>query len=190
MTDHTEMSRGGQGRVRRVRLTIAAGAVAVAAVAAGVAAWAFAGEDDKPAAGPVALSAEGLATLAGALGQPVYWIGPRPNTRYEVRQADNGTVTVRYLPGGARPGDPRPLTSVVTRPLENAFRETRARAEAEGVVRVDVGNAGVGYYERNDPTHAYAAFPEVRYQIEVYAPTPGVARRLLAAKRVRAVAGA
>jgi hypothetical protein len=49
------------------------------------------------------------------------------------------------------------------------------------------GKAGVAFYMKAKPLSVYVAFPDSKYQIEVYSPTPKVARHLVAAGRVTQV---
>ncbi len=170
---------------RRVRL----GAVIAIAIAAGFIVWAVigsGGESSSPAlageveaTGLVALSQGGLTTLATALGRPIYWVGPRGGVRYELQQTQDGTAYVRYLPSGTEAGDQRPLLTVGTYPMSNAYSVTKGNAEAGGSVEIPVGDSAVAFASQSNPTSAYIAFSGSDFQIEVYDPTPGVARGLV-----------
>lgn len=179
-----------QSAERRVEFRI--GAVLAIGVAAAFIVWAAVGSvgDDEPAAttaatgaGPVTVSRGGLATLVGAMGQPVYWVGPRSGTLYELQQLPDGEVYVRYLPAGAHAGDDQALLTVGTYPMADAYAVTRSHAASEGAIAVDGG--GVAF--TSNPTDVYVAFPDADYQIEVYDPKPDVARRLVERGALRTV---
>src|SRR5207244_701046 len=122
-------------KIFRTPAAKAGGALAVA-VAAGLITWLLVdhsgGQSVRPPAGPalvststpasastsqgsrlplvinsVALTAKLLRTLAASLGQPVYWAGPEPGHRYELRRTNTGAVFLRYLPRGVKAGDDR-----------------------------------------------------------------------------------
>jgi hypothetical protein len=144
----------------------------------------------KPESGrPVALSAAGLRTLSGTIQQPVYWIGPRPATMYEVTQATK-RMYVRYLPKGVKAGDPRGFLTIGTYAVTDAYNVMRknARATGSGVLRVPGG--GIAVVSDTHPTSVYVAFPGSSYQIEVYHPQAAIARRTALSGQVKAVARA
>ena len=180
-----------QGRVR-------VGAVIALAAALALIIWAIVGSGgggkSTPAApggsAPVALSFAGLKTFVGALHQPIYWIGKRQGVTYELTQAGGGKVYVRYLPAGVKAGDPNTYLTVGTYPLPNAFAVTRQISGKNGTVAIPLAGGAVGYYSPNNQTNAYIAFSGSDYQMEVYDPTPGVARTLVAQGRVKSVPGA
>jgi hypothetical protein len=135
---------------------------------------------------PVAVSVDGLTTLAGAAGGPIYWVGPGQATRYELRQSD-GQVYVRYLPDGVQPGDPRPLLTVATYALENAYDVT---SKIQGSEQVPIAGGGVAVLSSERPTSAYVAFPGVDYQIEVFDPDASTVRELATSGTVQPVPAA
>jgi hypothetical protein len=138
-------------------------------------------------ASPVAVSATGLSSVAGARGLPIYWLGERSGVTYEVRQLANGQVYIRYLPSGTAPGSARQFLTVGTYPVANAFAVTSKAAARKGVVRVPVGQGAVAFFRKARPASVYLAFTGHDYQIEVFDPKPGEARRLVRSGRVRAV---
>ena len=134
MTETTPQA-ADQGQ-RRLRI----GAVIAVAVAVGFIVWAAIGSGDDNGGGdtssttpPVVVSYDGLTTLAAALGQPVYWVGPRGGTRYEVQQLPDGTLYVRYLPADVEAGDPGKYLTVATYPMEDAYSVTSGHATAPGI---------------------------------------------------------
>jgi hypothetical protein len=57
-------------------------------------------------------------------------------------------------------------------------------AARKGFARVETGAEVATAYTRGRPTNVYVAFRGADYQIEVFDPTPGGARRILAERRV------
>ena len=132
------------------------------------------------ATGPVTLSEPELKSLAGRLGQPVYWVGHRPGTMYEVTEESDG-VHLRYLPRGAEVGDPRPLLTVATYPVAKAF-EVTSGLRGVGTNVTPLPGGAISAVSSSRPNSAYVAFPGIPYQVEVYDPDPaavsGLARRV------------
>lgn len=198
-TEAAESSDGGgsgtPGSAPRVGAIIALLVVAAIVIWAVVASSGCGGSDDTSAqpqekqptgAVQVALSAAGLGELVRAAGQPIYWVGPRPKTMYEVQQKADGSALVRYLPEGVEAGDPGTYLTVATYPMADAYATTDAAAALQGSVRIPVEGA-TAFYSENGANSAYVAFPDSPHQIEVWDPTPGTARKLVAEGAVRAV---
>ena len=101
--------------VKRVRL----GAVVAVALAVGFGAWLLVrdgdGDSSTERAEPVATTLADLRALDEQSGHPVYRVGPRPGTKYEVTRTSNGNVYIRYLTEGAPVGDERPNYLTVAR---------------------------------------------------------------------------
>ena len=162
------------------------GAVVAVLALLGLAAWYLidmrGGSSDETAsasAEPVALSADGLKTLAGSLGQPVYWLGEQPNTTYEVMQSPDGRVYVRYLPAGTEAGDPRAFTTVGTYAVRNAYEIIDSRMREPGASAISVSGGGVALVTKTSPTNVYVAYPGSDYQIEIFSPVRNQARELV-----------
>jgi hypothetical protein len=168
------------------------GALIAVAVAVGFIAWAVVGggSDDNststtapptagPGRGPVQVSRNGLQTLAAAIAQPMYWIGPKHGVLYELRQTTDGKVYIRYVPPSVKAGDPRAFLTVGTYPLKNAYSVTQAAARGDGSTELNVGKGAAAFYGKGATTNAYIAFSGSDYQIEVYAPEQGLARKLV-----------
>jgi hypothetical protein len=161
------------------------GAVIAVALAAALVVWALIerGNDgtraSTDATGPVSLSYAGLTTLSGATRQPMYWVGPRLGTRYELRQLADGKVYVRYLPAKVKAGDPGKHLTIGMYPMKDAFSRTSALARSPGSSAASPGGGGVAFSGKRNASSVYVAFPGSDYQIEVYDPTPGEARRLV-----------
>lgn len=129
--------------------------------------------------GPVVLSEASLRRFVSAIGHPIYWAGPEPGAQYELTQTANGDVFFRYLPPGARAGDPRLLRTVGTYPLANADSATHSLASEQGAVARTLPGGGFAVYNASKPTNVYLTFPMAKdLQIEVYDPSPVDARRL------------
>jgi hypothetical protein len=172
------------GRAFR-RGNVRIGAIIAIAIAVGFIVWAAIGiggdDDSTTAAGaePVAVSRGGLSTLAGALGQPIYWVGPRGGGLYELQQLPDGKAYVRYLPSGVEAGASQPLLTVGTYPLVDAYGVTQSHARAQGSIPVDPKNGGVGFTSAANATSVYVAFPGSDFQIEVFHPTPARAQKIV-----------
>lgn len=175
--------------MERLRPRLRVGAVLALALAAGLVTWIVTAHDDQGASTEstaALVSARGLRTLAGVLGTPVYWVGPRRGVRYELTQTPDGRVYVRYLPEGVEAGSSEPYLTVGTYPVEDAFAAT-ARAATEGTVSIPLPG-GVAFFAPSRPTNVYAAFRGVGVQIEVFAPSGETAQALVRAGKLRPVA--
>jgi hypothetical protein len=135
---------------------------------------------------PVALSASGLDTLAKAAPQPIYWIGERPDTMYELTQTPS-RVYLRYLPAAAKAGDSRPFLTVGTYAMQNAYNVMKSSAESSDAELLDVPGGGVATVNKGHPTSVYVAYPDSNYQVEVYSPSAATARELALSGRVQPV---
>ncbi len=125
-----------------------------------------------------------LQALPRTVGHAVYWAGAQSGVTYELTRAPGGHVFVRYLPPGATIGTNHPYLTVGTYPIAGAFALTKKLAQASTAVRVDPGGGGVAFYARTRPTNVYVAYPGTDLQIEVYDPSAGAARLLVAAGRI------
>jgi hypothetical protein len=162
------------------------------AAAAVVVVWLLAssgGSKATPArnSGPRIVSQAELERYAGALDFPVYWAGPKPGFTYELT-AGRGRVWVRYLPAGAKAGDPRPNFLVVgTYKQPNSFSGLRHAAKQPGSVSERISDGGLLVYSSARPTSVYFSYPGVKYQVEVYAPSAQSARSLVTAGKATPV---
>ena len=50
------------------------------------------------------VSLQRLHAIAAAVPHPVYWVGARSGSTYELTQTDDGRTYIRYLPAGTRVG--------------------------------------------------------------------------------------
>jgi hypothetical protein len=184
----------------RVRLVAAAGVV-IAFASAGIAWFVIRGDDagtprgDLTAAamekgsgtGPVALSATGVRTLAGAFSQPIYWAGARRGYMYALRQTSDGKVYVRYLPPGVRVDDARSLLVVATYRLHDALAAINEEGQEEDAVRIRLPAGGLAYYRVGFATNIFLAYPGMDYKVEVFDPSPQRARRLVSSGQITPV---
>jgi hypothetical protein len=169
------------------------GSLIVIAVIAAVVIWLVVGNDNSSTPSldttAVATSPLGLTSLAGALKQPIYWVGTKANVTYEVSRPENGRILVGYLPSGLKVGDRTPHLTVGTYPITDAYGVTQRAASQRGTVKIGVGGGAVAFYNKAYPNSAFVSYPGSGYQIEVYDPTPGGARKLVESGKVKTVPG-
>ena len=143
----------------------------------------------SPSAGPTAASVDELKSLAGQLDHPIYWAGARPGYTYELSRTPSGTVFIRYLPAGAKVGDPRArFLTVATYPFPGAFAAvTKAAGTAGDAATIRLADGGIGVVDGTYPKSIHLAYPGVNHQIEVYDPSPSAVRRLVASGAISPV---
>jgi hypothetical protein len=165
--------------VKRVRL----GAVVAVAVAVGLGAWLLVRDGDDSSterAQPVATTVADLRALDEQSGHPVYWVGTRPGTKYEVTRTSNGNVYIRYLTAAAPIGDERPnYLTVGSYPFKGAYATLRRSARQEGTKSGTLPNGGIYIVSRERPNSVYAAYRGTDLQIEVFSPSASQARQLV-----------
>jgi hypothetical protein len=181
-------------RTGRHRFGVRIGAVIAIALAGAFAVWLFVKDDSSPPSptttqptGAVPISVDGLKTLAGAVGGPIYWVGPKSGVTYELTQTSGGNVFVRYLPTGVPVGSKDAYLTVGTYKVDNAYSVTSALATKDGSVKVPVSDGGIAFYGKNSPTSVYLAYPNSNYQIEVYDPSASQAQSLVSSDQVTTV---
>jgi hypothetical protein len=133
--------------------------------------------------GPTAFSLAGLKSFAGTVSQPIYWVGARRDRMYEITKNSSG-VYLRYLPTGVKAGDPKPLLTIGTYPLENAYAVTKTGSTGPNAVTLDITGGGIATYNKKHKANVYVAYPGSAFQIEVFAPNPSIARRLATSGRI------
>jgi hypothetical protein len=184
---------------RRARLRL--GAVLAVALAAAFVVWLIVSEDDDdgtaggggtPAVGEPsaahAATVEEIEELARSLEYPIYWAGPLPGRTYELTSTRSGRVYIRYLPRGVAVGDrnPRYLT-IGTYPQANGYAALRAASRRPNTISRQAAGGALIVYDRTHPRSAYFSFPGARFQVEVFDPEPGRARRLTLSGRIERV---
>lgn len=193
--ESTSSAREPGQHIRRSRFRLGAVVAVALLIAFGV--WVYVEENHNsshapaPArAGAVPVTPAVLGALATSSSSPLYWAGPRPGFTYELTKTADGRVFIRYLPHGVPVGAVEPYLTVGTYPVANAFSVTSTLAHESGAVQVTVPHGGVGFYDTSSPTNVYLAFPNTKYQIEVYDPAAGEARRLVVSGRIAPVSSA
>jgi hypothetical protein len=174
---------------RSLRFSVRFGALLAIGLAVFLIGWLVLGggnnKGSTAANGASAKSESDLRTFASSASTPVYWAGPREGQTYEVTRTSDGRVYVRYLPDGVDVGDPRPqFLTVGTYPRPGAWAELRRAAREPGAVSRDLPNDGLMVFSRSRPTSVYVGYAGGRYQVEVYAPSPGSARKLVLAGQI------
>jgi hypothetical protein len=163
-------------------------AVIVIALVIGVGAWLILKDDDGSSerAEPVAASTSDVRELEGQAGHPVYWVGPREGTQYEVTHTGNGNVYIRYLPQSTPLGDERPnYLTVGSYPFQAAYATLRKSARQGGAQSGRVSGGGIYVVSRERPNSVYVAYPGSDIQIEVFSPSASQARRLVTSGKLR-----
>jgi hypothetical protein len=181
---------------RRRRQQLRLGAVIAVALAAAFLVWLFVVDDDdddgggaETAAGDVnaahaATTAE-IAALASSVDYPIYWAGALPNRTYELTRTRSGRVYIRYLPEGVEVGDRNPsYLTVGTYPQANGYAAVRAASRRPNTLVRETRGGALVVYDRNHPRSTYFSFPGAKFQVEVFDPTPGRARKLTLSGRI------
>lgn len=178
---------------RSRRRTVRAGAIIAVALAAGLAAWLLIrNSDDSPAtetpqsgSGATITSTAELRALSKNLNQPIYWAGRRPSRQLELTRTSMGRVYIRYLPADESAGSTRKYLTVATYPFRRPLAALRTVARRQGTSTFPVPGGGIALETRAPGTSVYLAYPNENVQVEVFAPSRGVARRLATSGQVR-----
>jgi hypothetical protein len=171
-------------------LTVLLVVLSIALVAL-VVVWLTGDSDSSPPSPgePETVSAAQLSEFASEEGQPVYWLGERGDTSYELTDYPSGRVYIRYLTGGAEAGDKRAkFVAVATYPADNGVATLRkAVHETSGAKLGKTDDGAVLLIDPSSPDNAHLAYPGTNQQIEIYSPVPGEALRLAARGAVQPV---
>jgi hypothetical protein len=125
--------------------------------------------------------------LSKASGQPIYWIGRRPENTLEFIRTADGKIYLRYLPRGVKVGDERAnFTIVGTYPFPDAFESLQ---RVSGGKAVAVPGGGIAVVHDGYPQSVHVAYPDVDYQMEVYDPSPARALQLATSRALRPIIG-
>ena len=133
-----------------------------------------------------AVSATQLRELATTVRHPVFWVGAKVGTTYELSRQPNGTIFVRYLPQGVAAGAAQPYLTVATYPFAGAYGAVEQVAAQRGSTRLKLPDGGLGVVSARYPNSVHVAYPGVNYQVEVYDPVPGGALGIVAAHELTA----
>jgi hypothetical protein len=177
---------------RWTRWAIALAVVLVACL--GAAGWFASGDDGAATAkrAPAATaSVQELTSFATSVGHPVYWAGLKDGYRYELTHTTDGRTYVRYLPAGVPAGASSPdYLTVGTYPVKDALATVRAIGAKTGGSLVNLGGGAVAAADPDHPLSMYIAYPGSSYEVEVYDPSAGQARRLVTSGAIVAVGAA
>jgi hypothetical protein len=138
------------------------------------------------ARGPLAVTPAQLGALTSSLGHAVYWAGPQANTTYELTISSDGHTDVRYLPKGVQAGTTGGYLTVATYPIADAYATTSA-ISGDNISTVTLPNNGIAKYQTSNDSDIHLAYQGVNAQVEVFDPTPGAARTLVAGGAIVAV---
>jgi hypothetical protein len=141
------------------------------------------GEDDlslTPGEPEIASAGQLSDIAASSDTKPLYWLGERDDSEYELTETSGGRFYVRYLEGGAEAGDERPdFLTVGTYPSKNSVGELREAEEAiEGAELGRTDDGAVMLIDPSSAKSAHLAFPGGDSQVEIYSPIPGQALRI------------
>lgn len=134
------------------------------------------------------VTAQEVAALPERVGHPVYWAGEIRGKDLELTILEDGTVYVRYIPAGLRPGVDRPaFLTVATYPRTDGYALVERAADQPGAVRVQDSGGSLVSAESEKSTNAFFAFQGVPLLVEVFDPEPGRAFTLIQSGRVQMV---
>jgi hypothetical protein len=145
------------------------------------------GGSAAPAAKPISASLGYLKSLASSLGHPIYWVGPKRGSTYEVTRTSSGKVFLRYLPGGVKVGTQKPYLSVATYPFPGAFGAIKALEKQRNQVAIRLRDGGLAVFDRTYPKSIHLAYPGSSYQVEVFDPSPARVRNLVSSGQVSTI---
>lgn len=203
MAERAETPRAERPRVTHRRKTsrwqddrFRIGALAVIAFVSAVLVWSLATPHhagspigSARATAATGISASRLTSLAASSGAPIYWAGAKAGFTIEYTRTASGRVYVRYLPPGVAAGSPYPYLTIGTYPLGNAYTVSKTLSQRPGAVTIPLTGA-VAFYDSSARRNVYLAYPGSDHQIEVYDPSSGAARSLVASGSVVQVASA
>jgi hypothetical protein len=188
--DATRTLRTDGPRNRGRLLLLALAVLAALAAGAGWVALHDRGASKAKRAPAKSASVQALTSLATSVGHPVYWAGPKAGYRYELTRTTDGRIYIRYLPAGVPVGTAAPdYLTVGTYPVRNALATVRAIGAKSGGSLLNLAGGGLAALDPDHPLSTYIAYPGSGYEIEVYEPSPGVARTLVASGAIIPTSG-
>jgi len=133
-----------------------------------------------PAVGKPAIVTEAqLRTLAKQTKFQVYWAGKKSGA-YELTRLGDGRIYVRYLDSASQVGTrSAKFLTVGTYPSKQAWLEIRRAAARKGGLSLKISHNGMLVFNTTAPTSVYFGYPSAKYQVEVYDPSPQLARSLV-----------
>jgi len=127
-----------------------------------------------------AISTSALSSWVATVGHPVYWAGPEQDYTYELTHTTDGRIYIRYLPAGVSIGSAAPdYLTVGTYPVKHALSTVRAIGSKHGGSLTRLSSGGWAAVDPDHQLSIYIAYPGAGYEVEVYDPSPGMARRLV-----------
>lgn len=141
------------------------------------------GKGTKPAV-PTAASPADLKAASASLGHPIYWAGSTLGQTYELTQAWNGNVYVRYLPAGVKVGTKTPYLTVATYPVLNALAAVRRTAATSTAHTINLPDGGLAVVDDRYPRSIHLAYPNSDYQVEVFDPSATRGRQLVTSGKI------
>jgi hypothetical protein len=165
------------------------------AVLVGVVTWvATSGDDDEPGSGasigaePRIVSEAELEQIAADADFSIFWAGPVEGTRLEASEDEAGNVLVRYLAEGSEIGsEDGEAVAIGSYPLEDPAGAVEGFAEREGAIVLEAEDGRELVSNKSAPGSVYFASPDGGVQVEVYAPSAKLARRLARSEDVEPV---
>jgi hypothetical protein len=134
---------------------------------------------------PVAATPGRIRDLSVEVGRPIYWLGPRENTVYELQRTSQDRIYVRYLPPSASVGTKQATYALVgTYPVPKAYDVLKGLAKNSGETSFTAPKGGIAVYSNSRPTNVYLAYPGSEVQIEVFDPSASRARGLITSGQV------
>jgi hypothetical protein len=133
---------------------------------------------------PVGLSEAGLRTLAAAVGQPIYWAGPKPGYLYELTRTKTGNVFIRYLPPGDRVGTRKLELTIATYPYQHALQALKNVSQGR---QHTLPGGGLALIDTRSPQNVHIAYPGVNYQVDVFDSSAARSQQVALSGRVRPV---
>jgi hypothetical protein len=119
---------------------------------------------------------------------PIYWAGEQEGTELELSRPDKNRTYVRYLTGDAEAGDKRAdFLTVGTYAQPNAAASLRRQGKRSGGTTARGPGGATVYYERDDPSSVYLAYPGIPVEVEVFDPSFKRALRLVESGQIVAV---
>jgi hypothetical protein len=138
-------------------------------------------------AAPTSASLGDLRALSRSLGHPIYWVGPRQGTTYELIRGSGGKIIIRYLPKGVEVGTQKPYLSVATYPFPGAYRALQALAKQDTQESIRPPDGGLAVFEKSNPKSIHLAYPGTEYQIEIFHPSSTEVRNLVSTGQVSTI---
>ena len=135
---------------------------------------------------PKAASPSDLKSVAGSLGHPIYWAGPKKGYTYELNRNPSGSLFIRYLPPGAHVGASQTYLSVATYPFPGALAGIQRVARQKGQRTIKLAGGGLAVFNPTLPKDVHLAYPGSNYQVEVFDPA-GKTRQIVASGQIRSI---